>query len=277
MWVVLHTGFKPLRLLASQLGEIESGLRESLTGVYPRELVKLVNGLNRLLHNERNQRERYRNTMSDLAHSLKTPLAVMSSACQTQILQEQGQSVDTGHLEMEKTIVDQVDRMNQIVGYQLQRALVGRKTLQKTPVKVEPAVRRLCQTLEKVYRHKDVMLQLDLQKGSHFIGDEQDFMEVMGNLLDNAYRLCLAEVKVSALTILKNNQRALSVQVEDDGGVPEYLRNRILKRGQREDSRSSGQGIGLAVVVDIVESYEGTLEVDESSLGGAIFRVILPL
>ena len=71
MWMVLHVGFKPLRLLALQLQDIESGEREALTGTYPGELVRLVNGLNRLLHNERNQRERYRNTLSDLAHSLK--------------------------------------------------------------------------------------------------------------------------------------------------------------------------------------------------------------
>ena len=164
--------------------------------------------------------------------------------------------------------------MNQIVSYQLQRAVTRQRGLVKHHVDVAWVAERISRTLDKVYRDKRVEFSLSVPAGCEFTGNEQDLMEVVGNLLENAYKLCLQQVRLGASVTAAGE---LELVVEDDGrGVPESRRESILERGVREDSRTSGQGIGLAVTVDIVDSYGGRLEIEDSELGGALFRVSFP-
>ncbi len=248
---VVQWGLRPLRRLAADLAAIERGDSEQLAGDYPDEVQPVTDNLNRLLDSERNRRERYRNTMSDLAHSLKTPLAVMRS----------------GH-DKPGVIDEQTAVMQHIVDYQLKRAVNQRSNLLR-PIAIRPAADRVVSALNKVYAG-DIQWDIEIPTSAVFRGEEGDLMEILGNLLDNACKYGGGRVVVSA----RIEQGSLELSVGDNGpGVPEQRRGEILHRGARADTASHGQGIGLAVVIDIVAAYGGELLVDESPLGGAEFTL----
>ena len=263
LWIGLTWGLQALRRLSQELDEIESGTRESLSEQHPRELLRLTGSLNRLLHSEREQRSRYRDSLDDLAHSLKTPLTVL-----------QGVSEDMAQRPADRdqawVLQTQIERMSQQISYQLQRASLRKSGLVRHHVALRPVVESLCNTLEKVYRDKQVKVTLDLPEECVVPMEQGALLEMLGNLLENAYRLCLSEVRVS----LRSGEDGDELCVEDDGpGVPTSQRERILQRGERLDRQNPGQGIGLAVVKDIIESYGARLTLEDSSLGGAAFRI----
>ncbi len=258
--LILFWGLRPLRKLAGDITDIESGVAEGLADAYPQELQAVTNSLNTLLQSERKRRERARNTLSDLAHSLKTPLAVIRSA-------------DQGEQDYGQLVQEQTQRMEQIVAYQLQRAVSGSHKLLQM-VAVAPVVKRLQRSLLKVYADKGVAIELEITADCVFRGDERDLLELLGSLMDNACKYGRRQVRVTAAG---GGTQPLLMTVEDDGdGIPLQLRTAILKRGTRADSRQSGHGIGLAVAVDLAESYLGSLQLAESALGGACLRVELP-
>lgn len=263
LWAGLTWGLRSLRRLSHELDEVESGAREGLSREHPRELLRLTGSLNRLLHSEREQRQRYRDSLDDLAHSLKTPLAV---------LQGVGESMGRGSGEREQARVlqSQIERMSQQIDYQLQRASLRKSGLVRHQVRLAPVLDSLCSTLDKVYRDKRVAVTLDVAPQARVPIEEGALLELLGNLLENAYRLCLEQVRVSFETL--PGQQVLCI--EDDGpGVPADQRERILQRGERLDRQHPGQGIGLAVVKDIIDSFDGRLTLEDSPLGGAAFRI----
>lgn len=268
--VILRWGLAPLPRLAADLRKIEQGEREQLSGKYPKELAGVATNLNVLIANERRQRQRYRNTLADLAHSLKTPLAILRGVTPQQLNTAPDEALDT--------IAGQVDRMDQIVTYQLQRASSPQVSLTVKPVALEPLADKLMRTLEKVYRDKGVATEIDITSSCQFKGDERDLMEILGNLLDNAFKACRNKVALRGNRITAiSGDSSLRVSIEDDGpGIPEEKRQDILLRGVRADTSQPGQGIGLAVALEIVESYRGKLEVEKSTLGGARFIIELP-
>ncbi len=265
LWLGLTWGFRTLRRVSAELDEVEAGRREHLSDQHPRELLRLTRSLNRLLDGERHQREQYRNSLGDLAHSLKTPLSVLQGVGETLSAQSQSR-------EQAQVMQAQIERMSQQIGYQLQRASLGKSGLVRHRVELRPLLRSLCSTLDKVYRDKQVQVELRLADDCLVSMEQGALMELLGNLLENAYRLCLRQVRVSATS----SAGELLLDVEDDGpGVPPDQRARIIRRGERLDARHPGQGIGLAVVKDILDSYGGELSLDESPLGGAAFRIRL--
>jgi two-component system sensor histidine kinase PhoQ len=136
---------------------------------------------------------------------------------------------------------------------------------------VAPLLDSLISALNKVYQRKGVNITLDISPEIVFVGEKNDFMEVMGNLLDNACKYCLEFVEVSA----RQNGNDLHIIVEDDGpGIPQGKRDIVFDRGQRIDTLRPGQGVGLAVVRDIVEQYDGRIVTHDSLLGGAKMEVI---
>lgn len=267
--LILHWGLEPLRKLSKELRQLQSGNANQLGEQYPKELSLLVSNLNLLLANEREQRQRYRNTMADLAHSLKTPLAVLKGL-QSQADQQSRQALFA-------TIHEQVDRMDKLVLHQLSRTAQS-VIIRQNWIKVATYTQSTLQALQKVYIDKAVDVQSHVEDGLFFCGDENDLLDILGNLLDNAFKQCQRKVVFKAFERKQKNLRQLVIQVEDDGpGVPLANRQDILKRGVRLDSRAAGHGVGLATVTTIIEGYRGTLEIDDSVLGGALFRVILPL
>lgn len=266
LWLALTWSLGSLRGVRRELQEIESGGREHLSDQQPRELSRLTQSLNRLIDSERLQRTRYRDSLADLAHSLKTPLAVLQTVVENLRAQPAGR-------EQARILRDQIERMSQQIDYQLQRASLRRSGLVRHSAALQPLAGKLGEALGKVYRDKDVTLQLDMPEGTRLPIEEGALLELLGNLLENAYRLCLSRIRVSARAL----PGGWEVWVEDDGpGVPEDQRERVIGRGERLDASHPGQGIGLAVVRDIIESYGGSLSLDASPLGGAAFRVWLP-
>lgn len=267
LWLGLTWGFRSLRRLSHELDQVESGRLDRLSEQHPKELLRLTRSLNRLLVGERRQREQYRNSLGDLAHSLKTPLTVLQSVGEVM-------SAQPGNREQARVMHAQIERMSQQIGYQLQRASLGQSGLVRHRVPLHPLLVRLCSTLDKVYQDKRVQVDLHLPQDATLPLEQGALMELLGNLLENAYRLCLYQVRVS----LKQDADRLWLSIEDDGpGVPVDQRARILRRGERLDAQHPGQGIGLAVVKDILDSYGGELRLDDSSLGGAAFRLSLPI
>ena len=257
--------FLPLRRLERQVREVEAGERVSLTGKYPTELIGLAASLNALIETERRRLVRYRNTLDDLAHSLKTPLAAMKSLLAD--LKMRSEEEQVGALEHE------LDRMDQRVSYQLRRARASGSTGFGTePVAVAPVVDDLKKTLDKVYRDKRVACAVDVAPGVVFRGDPGDLTEIVGNLMDNAYKYCRGRVRVAATS----NADRLVITIGDDGrGIDSAAALTLFQRGKRMDESVPGQGIGLAVVRETVELYRGTLGVTRSELGGAEVRIEL--
>ena len=244
---------------------MESGARERLSDEHPRELLRLTGSLNRLLDSERQQRERYRHSLDDLAHSLKTPLSVLQGA--TEVIAAKPENREQVHI-----LQAQIERMSQQIGYQLQRASLRKSGLVRHRVLLAKVVDNLCDALDKVYRDKQVDVQRQFDAWLEIPMERAALLELLGNLLENAYRLCLGQVRISAAIA----DGACHLCVEDDGpGVPVDQRERILRRGERLDAQHAGQGIGTAVVKDIIESYDGELFLEDSELGGAAFHVRL--
>lgn len=263
LWAGLSWGLRALKGLSQELDQVEAGSRESLSEEHPRELLRLTGSLNRLLLSEREQRIRYRDSLGDLAHSLKTPLAVLQGV--SEVIGKRPEDVDQARI-----LQSQIERMSQQIDYQLQRASLRKSGLVRHHVTLKPVVESLCNTLEKVYRDKQVSVIIDLPNDYQIAMEQGALLEMLGNLLENAYRLCLSRVRISLRPSLEGDELC----VEDDGpGVPENQRARILQRGERLDRQNPGQGIGLAVVKDIIESYNARLTLGDSALGGAAFRI----
>ena len=263
--LVLHWSLAPMRQVAEDLAAIESGRRQHLEGRYPREMLGLTDNINALLASQREHLDRHRHTLSDLAHSLKTPLAVLRGELEKSPPPE----------ELPTIISEQVLRMSEIVDYQLQRAATSGRLPLSAPLPIAAAARKIAASLNKVYADKQVICQIHVTDNANFRGEEGDLLEVLGNLLDNAYKWCTQQVIVDAAL---DQDQGLRLSVEDDGpGITPQKADAVLQRGVRGDSSNPGHGIGLAIVQDIVRVYKGTLTIEKSrTLGGAKITLILP-
>jgi two-component system sensor histidine kinase PhoQ len=258
--MVLRWGLRPLRDVEEDLESIRKGKSTHLQAEYPRELQGLTSSLNALIKQAGAAQERYRNSLDDLAHSLKTPLAYLDS-----VLQDQDASCE----QLRAVTKEQLRRMDHIVQHQLQRAAVSARTTLMEPVAVASLVDRLLAALEKIYAEKQLKVSRSLSAEAVFVGDKADLMEVLGNLLENAFKYARSKVRVSATM-----NGGLELMIEDDGpGIPETQWKAVLRRGKRVDETQTGQGIGLAVANEIVALYEGLLEAGESELGGLKLRI----
>jgi len=194
---------------------------------------------------------------------LKTPLALVRGA----LNQNKPES------ELAHTLQEQVERMDRIVGYHLQRAAASGRTGVVTPQPLRAVVERVVKALSKVYAEKKIDTQIEIDSALRFRGDEADLLEMLGNVLDNACKWCAGQVRVSA----KLAGTQLSLCVEDDGpGIAAADAQRVQERGFRADQSVPGQGIGLAVTRDIVEAYDGQISIGTSALGGAAVTLVLP-
>jgi two-component system sensor histidine kinase PhoQ len=255
--VSLNAALLPISRLNKQIRQAESGQLKRIDQHYPPELEKLKSSINHLLDTEQQQRSRYKNSLSDLAHSLKTPLAVLSG---TEGLPQQAK--------------EPINQINLQIQRQLKRAVAGTTSTFEKAVLIQPVVDKLFNAMDKVYAGKHLTLTHEIHNPKlGFNGDITDLMEILGNVLDNACKAAAKQVRVSVLI----NQNILLIHIEDDGpGIPLDKRERLLERGTRLDSYKEGQGIGMAVVADLVSAYQGQLEIKQSDLGGAKLSLIFP-
>mgnify|MGYP006274579469 CR=1 FL=1 len=262
---LLAAALAPLGRVAAEVRRVEQGDATELDGDWPVELSGLARALDRLIESERARQARYRTTLDDLAHSLKTPLAILRNA-----LSDGAGRGDEAALEEAR---GQLDRMQTIVGHHLQRASVARNPLAVPALRLAEPVRRIVAGLERLYAERALRLETAVPDALTVAVDERDLYEIVGNLADNACKYGRRIVRISAREV----DAGVELLLEDDGpGVPEALRRHVLARGARADTVQAGQGIGLALVTELVASYGGALAIDASPLGGAAVRVLLP-
>lgn len=257
--IITLWGLRPLKFLAQEIGKIERGESQSLPENYPIEIEPVTTSVNKLLHSESKQRERYKNSLSDLAHSLKTPLSVIRSQLADN---EQGRIVD-----------EQVERMSTIINHQLRRASAEVQTVYGPLTSVRPLVERLIGALQKVYANKGIHVSNQTPDNLAVAVSEDDCFEVLGNIIENAFKYGEHKITVTA----QIDDDSVKITIADDGpGIDSKLSESILQRGARADTSQSGQGIGLAIAVDILSSYNGALTIARSNDGGAAFHIIVP-
>jgi signal transduction histidine kinase len=261
----IRFGLRPLANLRSALGAIRQGEAERIVGEYPRDISPLASELNLLLDTNREILERARTQVGNLAHALKTPLSI--------IMNEAENAPD----EVAARVREQAALMRDQVNYYLDRAraaaLAG--TL-GTLTDAEPVIAGLARTFAKIYRDKDLEVELAVPTDLRFRGERQDLEEMAGNLIDNAAKWASRKVVVSVETLREDDRPRFRLLIDDDGpGLAEAAREEMLKRGRRLDETKPGSGLGLSIVSDLAALYRGSLRLDASPMGG--LRAILEL
>ena len=266
-FAVLRWSLKPSTEHRKGFEAIEQGEKTLLDGHYPTELEGLAGNLNAFITHERAHLERYRNNLADLAHSLKTPLAILRGCVES-------------FSDNKETVQEQISRMNKIVEYQLQKAVANGDHKAIRTVDVSVVINKIITSLSKVYIDKGINFELSIPEHCLVYCEEGDMYEIVGNLLDNACKWCNHSVKVSISLNQRKSRRNFSVllEIEDDGpGIPVGKFNDILKRGIRADENIHGHGIGVSVVYELIGLLSGKLEGGKSaSLSGMRWSVYLP-
>jgi two-component system sensor histidine kinase PhoQ len=263
--VLLALGLRPLRRITEDISGIESGELERLEGDYPVELEPLQRNLNHLLDTEQANQTRYRNALDSLAHSLKTPLSVIRSSLP---VDDSARTVAIEHA---------VADMQRLIATRLQRAAASARSSNAPALDVGTQVERLVQSLKRVYSQKLINIDVMIDPELAFYGEQRDFMELVGNLLDNACKYGGGQVRLSASTLDTADPRAgIRLQVDDNGpGIAEDQQDQLLQRGVRGDERVEGHGLGLAIVMEIVSAYHGEISIGQGELEGACLSVTL--
>lgn len=257
---LLRWALAPLRRVAAEIRRIEAGEQERIDGRYPTEITGLTENLNTLIRQERVRQTRHREALSFLAHSLKTPLAVLRNA-----LAEPAQ--------LPALVDQQVTRMDDIVQHQLGRAMAGGATPLAAPLAVAPVLGRIREALAKVYADKGLDIAVECDASLAWRMGEGDLFEMMGNVMDNAAKWARGRVHVRAW----REAGALHLRTDDDG--PGFTDTESVRRLHvRGDERVPGHGVGLAVVSDLVASFHGELRLEraDADLGGARVEIVLP-
>jgi two-component system sensor histidine kinase PhoQ len=257
--VLLGWALAPLRRVALEIRRIENGEQAEVQGRYPAEIGALTSNLNALIGQERVRQTRYREALSFLAHSLKTPLAVLRGT-----LSQPEQ--------LPVTVAEQVTRMDAIVQHQLSRAAATGAGRFVPPLAIAPVVERIRSSLAKVYADKGIAFTVDCPADLSWRLDEGDAFEMLGNVLDNAAKWARQRVAVRAW----RDGGRLRIRVDDDGAGFSDTQS-ILKLHVRMDERVPGHGVGLAVVNDLVASHHGELNLSRGELGGARVEIVLPV
>ncbi|MEM7251655.1 MAG: sensor histidine kinase [Pseudomonadota bacterium] len=260
--VSIRRGLRPLGEVGDALSRIRHGREERITGEYPDELTPLVREINALMEANTSIVERARTHVGNLAHALKTPLAVLSN--ERDRLDQASQA----------TIGTQLDRMRATIDQSLARARAAATaavTTATTPL--EDVVDALVRTLTKIHRNRELEFSDNLPPGLVFRGEQADLEEILGNVLDNAAKWAKRHIRVSATS---EEPGWIVVVVDDDGpGLPPDRRGEVLQRGKRLDESVPGSGLGLSIVKDMTGMYAGSVSLDESPDAG--LRVILRL
>jgi len=262
-------GLAPLGRISAGLAAIRAGRAERLEGEFPVEIAPLARETNALIEANKEIVERARTHVGNLAHALKTPLSVMVN-----------EAAARPEDPFASKVLEQTDIMRDQVARHLERArLAARLTVVGTVTDVTPALGALVRTMDKLYRNRGVMIDLDAADDLHFRGERQDFEEMLGNLVDNACKWAQARVSVEAsLGSDTGNGRTLAFIVDDDGpGLTPAEREQVVAhRGSRLDETKPGSGLGLSIVLELAGLYGGRLTLGTAPIGGLRAELVLP-
>lgn len=261
--VQVRIGLRPLRRIRIALSDIRAGRTDRLSGEWPTEVRPLVRELDALLEHNTAVMERARTHVGNLAHALKTPLAVLGNEAS----RKGGPRPDA--------LERQVSVMRRWIDHYLARAragatgaVLGARTL------VGPVVEDLRRTLLRIYADRTLSVRTDVPESCAFRGEREDLEEMLGNLLDNACKWARADVALTAV----GEGGKLTITIDDDGsGLPADRRAEAIGRGRRLDESAPGSGLGLAIVSDIAALYGGGLTLGESPSGGLRATLNLPV
>ena len=267
-FVQVRFGLRPLRDMERNLAAIRQGRAEQLKGDYPSEIQPVAEELNLLIQSNVEIVERARTQVGNLAHALKTPLSVLTNEAASQ----DGQ--------LAAKVREQAELMRGHVSLYLDRARRAARAHGIGAVtEVKPVLDALARTLERINRDKALTIRVECPEGLKFRGERQDLEEMVGNLLDNACKWAAGQVALSAAPLTgpgAAGRTFLAIQVEDDGpGLPADKRAQALKRGQRLDETKPGSGLGLSIVAETAAMYNGSVQLDDATLGG--LRAVLTL
>ncbi|MFM9848762.1 MAG: ATP-binding protein [Hyphomicrobiaceae bacterium] len=256
----------PLQVIEKRLSDIRSGNAEKLDGVLPSEVAPLQTELNALIRSNQEIVERARTQVGNLAHALKTPLAVILNEARD----DKGTSA--------QKIAEQATVMHDQVNYYLDRArmaaragLVGRQT------EVFPVAEGIVRALERIYSERRLDLSVDCPATARFLGEKQDLEEMLGNLLDNACKWAASRVVLKVVADEAAARPVLRISVDDDGpGLTPEQRAQGIARGRKLDETKPGSGLGHSIIAELAQSYRGTFALEQASLGGLSARLELP-
>ncbi len=264
--LLMRLGLRPLRRVRDDLRKIREGDIRHLEGDYPSEIEPLVADLNALVDSNREIVERARTHVGNLAHALKTPLAVLQN--------------ETAHASgpLAAKVVEQTKIMRSQVEHHLNRAQIAAQTnVLGVVTPVEPAVAALARVMGKVHQDRKIAIEVDVAPQLRFRGERQDLEEMAGNLLDNACKWAATRVRISARRGEGARRPFLTLAFDDDGpGLPPEGRAAALSRGKRLDETKPGSGLGLSIVAELARVYGGELSLDDAALGGLSARLTLP-
>lgn len=262
----VRSGLLPFGQLRKRLSAVRDGHERRIDGSYPAEIQPLVNDLNSLLEHREKAVQRALSKAGDLAHGLKTPLAVLA--------QEADRAEAAGHLEVAAMIHQQVERMRRQVDYHLAHARAASSGVAPgAHCVVLVSAEGLTRTLLRIYAARGLNIEVDVVPEHSIRGQREDLDEMLGNLLDNACKWARSSVSVQAL---RENENII-ILVDDDGpGIPPEMRDVVLQRGVRADEAAPGSGLGLSIVRDLAEVYGGAVSLEDSPRGGLRARLQLP-
>jgi signal transduction histidine kinase len=265
--VQVRFGLRPLRQLQQELATIRSGESERIGGVYPSEIAPLADELNLLISANRDILERARTQVGNLAHALKTPLSVIVN------------EADAAPSSLAEKVSEQARVMRDQISFYLDRArAAARGGALGAATPIAPCVEALLRAFSKIYGERGIRFNGEIGRELRFLGEKQDFEEMIGNLLDNAGKWAKSRVDISISVDGAGQARsALVILIDDDGpGLAPHLRAQATERGRRLDETKPGSGLGLSIVVDLAAAYGGALELDDSPSGGLRARLRLP-
>jgi two-component system sensor histidine kinase PhoQ len=261
--LLLQWALLPLQRVAREISRIERGDQAEVEGRYPAEIAGLTGNLNALMRQERVRQTRYKEALSFLAHSLKTPLAVLRNA------------LAEPH-ELPGAVEQQVGRMDHIVQYQLARAAASGAARFAPWLLLAPVAQRISDSLAKVYAGKGLTITVEAAEGVRWRIDEGDAFELFGNLMDNAAKWAIARVNVRVWLEADEGGAATSLRLRvDDDGAGFSDTEGVRQIHVRGDEKVPGHGVGLAVVSELVASHEGELVLARSDWGGGRVDVTL--
>ena len=264
--LLLRWGLSPLRRVRDDLSKVREGQIQHLTGYYPSEIEPLVHDLNALIDSNREIVERARTHVGNLAHALKTPLAVL-----------QNEAAGAPQMPSAK-VAEQVGTMRDQVEHHLNRArMAAQANVLGAVTPVGPVIASLSRVMRKVHQDRQLDIQAEVAPELRFRGDKHDLEEMTGNLFDNACKWAASRVRVSAGRQLVDRRPFVTISLDDDGpGLPSEKRVAVLSRGHRLDESKPGSGLGLSIVVELARIYGGSLKLEQSDLGGLAARLTLP-
>lgn len=262
--ITVRRALRPLERAREQISQLQQGKRSQLDEQVPSELEPLVSQINHLLIHTEDSLKRSRNALGNLGHALKTPLAVLVSATSSPQLD--------AHPGLRKTLLDQLDQIQQRLVRELNRARLSGDALPGAHFDCDAELEGLLATLRMIHgEHLDLTVRVT--PGLSLPWDREDVLELLGNLLDNACKWADSEVTLT----ISQQDNAFYLLVDDDGpGIPESQREEVLNRGARLDEQITGHGLGLGIVRDIVQAWGGDLQLLTSARGGLQVRIALP-